>query len=208
MLETPIFSTAFFPPVQYFSHLYAAKNVLMEANENYQKKSYRNRCMICGANGTITLSVPVEKSINLKQPVKDVRVVYHSNWNENHWKTIESAYSSSPYFLFYENDIRPIFTKKWNFLLDLNIASIHSITDCLEIECEINLTQNYNPVGYYEKDFRELINHKKDIKKDKEFTPMEYHQVFAQKHGFIPNLSILDLLFNKGPETELILSRV
>ena len=205
MSSIPVFSTSFFPPIQYFSYFYSAKKVLIEAFENYQKKSYRNRCMICGANGIITLSVPVEKTNSTKQLIKDVRVAYHENWNENHWKTIISAYKSSPYFLYYEDDIRPIFTKKWNFLLDLNIAAIETVGNCLEVKTEIQLTEKYYPIDYYENDFRELIHPKKDINEDKNFVPFEYRQVFGTKHGFMPNLSILDLLFNKGPETELVL---
>jgi hypothetical protein len=96
-----ILTTSFFPPIQYFTHLFAAEHVLIEAYERYQKKTYRNRYLIYGANGIIPLSVPIEKGDNTKQLIKDVRVSYNMSWNENHWKTIESAYNSSPYFLYY-----------------------------------------------------------------------------------------------------------
>jgi len=200
-----VLTSSFFPPVQYFTHLFAAKRVLIEVCENYQKKTYRNRYLIYGTNGIIPLSVPVEKGNSAKQNIKDVRVSYIMPWNENHWKTIESAYNSSPYFLYYEDDIREIFIKKWDFLLDMNIASINIIANCLEIKTDLQYTTTYNPPGYYEKDLRELINPKNDVKNDINFIPIEYRQVFGGKYGFISNLSILDLLFNKGPETLLIL---
>ena len=202
-----ILSTSFFPPVQYFTHLFAIQNVLIEACEFYQKKTYRNRYLIYGANGIIPLSVPVEKSNNPKQLIKDVRVSYDMAWNETHWKTIESAYNSSPYFLYYEDEIRMIFMKKWNFLFDMNIASINAIENCLEIKTNISLTTTYQPSGFYKEDLREVIQPKIHTDRDKNFIPVEYRQIFALKHGFIPNLSILDLLFNKGPETLLILER-
>ena len=201
----PVFSSAFFPPVQYFAHLFSYKQVLIETYDNYQKKTYRNRCLVAGANEIITLSVPVEKGNSPKQLMKDVKVAYNTNWNETHWKTIESAYNSSPYFLYYEDDIRPVFTKKYNFLLDLNISSIEAVKNCIDIKTNLKFTENFYPTGYYENDFRELIHPKRDIKDDLFFTSVQYRQVFDSKHGFIPSLSILDLLFNKGPETLLVL---
>jgi len=203
--SVPIFSASFFPPIQYFARLYAAKKILIEAYENYQKKSYHNRYMIYGANGIIPLSVPVEKGVNAKQLIKDVRIAYCSHWNENHWKTLESTYSSSPYFLYYEDEIRKIFMHKHIFLFDLNIASIVAVEKCLEIKTDIHLTKKYYPAGYYENDFRDLIHPKRDNCDDKNLVEVKYHQVFGHKYGFVPNLSILDLLFNKGPETELVL---
>ena len=200
-----IFSTSFFPPVQYFTHLYSAKGVLMEAWEHYQKKTFRNRYMIYGANGVVPLSVPVEKSDIQKQIIKDVRIAYHTIWNETHWKTIESAYNSSPYFLYYEDEIHAIFNKKWKFLFDMNLASINAILNCLDIKINIELTATYKISEYYENDLRELIQPKNDFRNDMKFTPIEYRQVFGLKYNFVPNLSILDLLFNKGPETLLVL---
>ena len=201
----PILTSSFFPTIQYVTYLYSAKSVLIETCEHYQKKTYRNRYEIYGANGIVPLSVPVEKGNTPKQYIKDIRIAYHTSWNETHWKTIESAYNSSPYFLYYEDDISNVFFKKWEFLLDMNIASIHAILNCLEIKVNIELTSTYNPSGYYENDFREIVQPKNDFRADIKFNPIEYRQVFGLKHGFIPNLSILDLLFNKGPETLLVL---
>jgi hypothetical protein len=204
-VDAVILTSSFFPPVQYFTHLFAAGHVLIETCENYQKKTYRNRYLIYSANGIIPLSVPIEKADTAKQLIKNIRVSYNTPWNENHWKTIESAYKSSPYFLYYEDEIRAVFMKKWDFLFDMNIASINAVENCLEIKTDIALTTTYHPFGYYKTDLRELIQPKININKDINFIPIEYRQVFGLKHGFIPNLSILDLLFNKGPETLLIL---
>ena len=204
-MDTIVLTSSFFPNIQHFTYLYNAQKVMIECCENYQKKTYRNRYEIYGANGIVPLSVPVEKGNTQKQIIKDVRIAYHTSWNETHWKTIESAYNSSPYFLYYEDEIRAVFMKKWDFLLDMNIASINTILNCFEIKKEIELTSTYNLSGYYENDLRELVQPKYDFKNDSKFIPIEYRQVFGLKYGFIPNLSILDLLFNKGPEGLLVL---
>ena len=200
----PILSSSFFPSVQYFAHLFGAGGALIEANDHYQKKTFRNRYMIYAANGVLTLSVPVESGQSSRILMKDVRVAYDTSWNDVHWKSIEAAYNSSPYFLYYEDDIRPIFEKKWKYLFDMNIASIEAVKNCLGIELNLTPTTEYHAPDYYENDLREIINPKNKLSDDKKFTTVEYRQVFGLKYGFAPNLSILDLLFNKGNETLLI----
>ncbi|MDR2926996.1 MAG: WbqC family protein [Cytophagaceae bacterium] len=206
-IEIPLFSAAIFPPVQLFTHLLASREALFEAYEHYQKKTYRNRYLIGSANGVLPLSVPVEKGDLPKLLMKDVRISYDMQWNEVHWRSIESAYNSSPYYLYYEDEIRAVFDKKWKYLLDMNLASMETIFSCLDIHFNIAKTTEYKPSSFYATDLRILTNPKNNLSDDNSFRIVEYRQVFASKFGFMPNLSILDLLFNKGPETLLVLKK-
>ncbi len=194
-----ILSTAYLPPLQYFSKLIKYDEVLIEAHENFIKQTYRNRCNIYGANGLLTLSVPVKKT-STKTKIKDLYIDYDTNWRKLHWKSIESAYRSSPFFEFYADYFEPFYHKKYQFLIDFNHDLIETIADQLEIDLSIRYTEKYmhgEEVGG--DDFREVIHPKKELD-DSDFVSKEYFQVFAEKHHFIPNLSIIDLLFNTGPE--------
>ncbi len=204
-IETTIFSSAFFPPVQYFSRLVSVNEALVEGHCNYSRQTYRNRYLIMGANGILQMSVPIEKISGVKTKTKDILVSYDTSWNELHWKSIVSAYNASPYFQFYDLDIGAIFNKKWKYLLDMNLESVNTILDCLGLSISISVTDNFLPIDTYRNDFREIIQPKKKLSVDSFYTPVAYRQVFEQKHGFVPNLSILDLLFNKGPESLIVL---
>jgi len=196
-----LLSTAYFPPVEYFMEVVSAPGILLDKHENYTKQTYRNRCKILGANGPISLIIPVEKGRSRKTPVKDIRIYNSLNWQRNHWRTVFSAYNSSPFFEYYEEDLKPFFEKKWEFLFDLNTALLQTVLEILEIPGRIQFTRIYEkePTGI--KDLRKNISPKTDPLK--EFKP--YTQVFHEKFGFMPNLSIIDLLFNKGPESLAIL---
>lgn len=201
-----IFSSALFAPVQYFTHLEACSQATIELYCNYSRQSFRNRYVIYGANGPLALSVPVVKVPGKKIFTKDVRISYDTPWNEVHWKSIEAAYNSSPYYLYYKDEIEPIFTKKWEFLKDLNEASLRIAMECCDVHTPITYTNDYHTV--YDpsvQDLRDIIHPKKDLTTDLAFKPQNYRQVFATGKNFIPNLSILDLIFNKGPESLLVL---
>ena len=196
-----VLNTAYFPPIQYFSKIAQSDSIVLEANENYLKQSYRNRCYIYGANGKLSLNIPIKKGTQLKTPIRDIEIEYVMPWQKTHWKSIESAYQSSPYFEFYVDELAPFFEKQHRFLFDLNLEIIEYLIEALDIETNIELSTEYISCNEFEvEDFREIIHPKKDIALDPHFTAKEYTQVFSDKHGFAPNLSVLDLLLNLGPE--------
>lgn len=189
-----VFSTAYLPPVSYFIAWYRADKRLLEAHENYNKQSYRNRCRIVGANGVETLSIPIEGSGN--KHIWDVRISPHGNWQNIHFRAIRSAYSSSPFYEFYEDDFVRFYENKWSFLWDYNLELLTLILQLLDIDGAFNLTEKYKTDYTEYVDFRELIHPKKQIVSEAE----PYYQVFDQRHGFQKDMSVIDLLFNRGNE--------
>lgn len=208
-MSTFLFSTAYFAPVQYYAHFRQSCDPVIESHEHYIKQTYRNRCIIGTANGLMPLSLPIDKSNSEKTDIKDVRISDHGHWQHLHWNSIESAYNSSPFFEYYADEIRPFFEKKPGFLFDFNEEIRIKIGEVLEISEKGHYSREYLkkdllPKGC--KDFREIIHPKKDWRKvDTAFIAKPYYQVFEYKFGFQPNLSILDLLFNMGPESILYL---
>ena len=195
-------STAFLGPVQYYSKLVSFDEIRIEAEENYPKQTYRNRCMIAAANGVQALTVPVEKPEVLKAATRDIRISDHGNWRHLHWNALVSAYNMSPFFEYYADDFRPFYEKKYIFLIDYNDAIQTTICNLLDIHPKISHTNKYEQS--VENDFRNVIDPRHPLP-DETFSPNPYYQVFREKHGFIPNLSIVDLLFNMGPESIFIL---
>lgn len=197
-------STAYLGPVQYYTKLLRYDTIRLEACENFPKQTYRNRCVIAAANGPLTLSVPVEKSETLKCLTRDIRVSDHGNWRHLHWNALVSAYNMSPFFEYYADDFAPFYERKYDFLIDFNEALQQLVCQLLDIETQVILTDHYEPEVPH--DFREAIRPKHTIE-DPTFRPEPYYQVFREKFGFLPNLSIVDLLFNMGPEGLLTLRR-
>jgi len=203
-----LLSTAYFPPVQYISKFLLFENVFIEQYENFTKQTYRNRCVILAANGPVSLVIPVVKGRGSKIKIRDLKISYDTDWQRNHWRTIFSAYNSSPFFEFYRDDISPFFEKTWKFLFDYNLAILEIICELMEIDFNVELTDDFEKVDSNTQNFREAISPKKQkAKRDNDFHPHAYTQVFAEKFGFVPNLSILDLLFNEGPNSYNILER-
>jgi hypothetical protein len=194
-------STAYLGPVQQYSKMFHFPEVRIETSENYLKQSYRNRCIIAGANGPLPLSVPIVKLDTLKCLTKDIRISDHGNWRHLHWNAIVSAYNSTPFFEYYEDDFAPFYEKKYEFLFDFNEELRMLICQLLDIQPQIQYTTSFE--ADVENDFR-WISPKQDIA-DPSFLLKPYYQVFQDKHGFLPNLSIIDLLFNTGNEGILIL---
>jgi len=194
-----ILTTAYFAPVQYYSKLKNADLVLIEQHDNYTKQSYRNRCAIYGANGLLTLSIPIVKGKYPKIKTRDICIDYATNWQLNHWKSIESAYRSAPFFEYYVDAIIPFFNKQYKFLIDYNMEIQKATLDQLDIAVACLKTEAYiHEYEFY--DLRQTIHPKRDsLTIDDTFVIKEYYQIFSMKHGFIPNLSIIDLLFNEGP---------
>jgi len=185
--------TYFSPIIQYVS-IAKCTEVLFEVEDNFQKQTYRNRCYIYTANGKHLLNVPIQHSKGPKQKTKDVKIDYKDDWHKLHLKTLKTAYSSSPYFEFYIDDLLPVFEKRFTFLLDLNFTTHNIVMDALQLEIPCKKTKAYLK-DHDSSDLRYLAI----AKSDKQFNLKRYIQVFNQNHGFIPNLSILDLIFMEGP---------
>jgi hypothetical protein len=204
--STILLSTAYFGPVRYFSKLAVYPQIFIEQHENFIKQTYRNRTVILGPNGTIPLIVPVEKGREKKICIKELRIAYDEEWQRTHWRTIFSAYNSSPFFEYYADDLEPFFRKKFTFLFDINQHITETLVELLEIPNKLSLTESFEHIPQNCLNFRESISPKvhRNIE-DPSFEPKPYTQVFAEKFGFIPDLSILDLLFNEGPSARSVL---
>lgn len=201
-----LLSTAYFAPVRYFSKLIAYPDIYIEQHENFIKQTYRNRMVILGANGPIPLIVPVEKGRDRKVTIKDLRIAYDEEWQRNHWRTIFSAYNSSPFFEYYADDIETFFRKKPVFLFDFNQQITEAILELIDAEVNIKLTDDFEQIPENYLNFREQISPKLHlINPDPHFEAQPYTQVFSEKFGFVPDLSILDLLFNEGPSAHALL---
>ncbi|MDR0393924.1 MAG: WbqC family protein, partial [Tannerella sp.] len=188
-------STAYLAPIRYYSKLAHFDEVSMEVWENYPKQTYRNRCLIATANGPQVLTVPVEKPETLKCPTRDIRISNHGNWRHSHWNALVSAYNMSPFFEYYADDFRPFYENRYKYLIEYNEALRVMICALLDIRPAVAHTGKYEPE--VPNDFRTGID-PRHPKPDESFTIRPYYQVFRDKHGFIPNLSIVDLLFNTG----------
>lgn len=190
---TLLHPTYFSPIIQYVA-IAKSKQILFEVEDNFQKQTYRNRCYIYTANGKHLLNIPIQHTKGSKQKTKDVKIDYKYNWNKLHLKTLETAYNSSPFFEFYIDDLKPIFEKQFTFLTDLNLKCHEIILDALQLDIPYTKTSEFiKEVTYL--DGRNLAN----AKSKEKFNLKRYIQVFEQNKGFIPNLSILDLLFMEGP---------
>ena len=199
-LNNIILSCAYLPPVDYFRVLKRSEQWKLEQWENYQKQSYRSRCHIYSANGLLPLSIPVERDRGLSVPIREIRIDNSKEWQIQHWRALTSAYRSSPFFEYYIDDFTPFYSNKYESLFDYNIAILSCIIELLGLSEEIKFTQNYREI-VGECDSRKEIHPKRESPFASENKKGKYHQVFAHKHGFISNLSIIDLLFNEGPQS-------
>lgn len=194
-----ILSTAYFPPIAYFAYLLNADEILVEVHETYPKQTFRNRCQIYESNGKLDLSLPVNKIHGNHTKTKEILISDQSNWGINHWRAIESAYNSSAFFLYYQDEIKPLFLDNNIKLIEHNQLILSILLDLLEIKKEFQQTQDYHKNYADALDLRMILSPKKP---KTDFNFAEYFQVFNDKHGFIENLSILDLLFNEGPASK------
>ncbi|WP_053975550.1 WbqC family protein [Mangrovimonas xylaniphaga] len=185
----------YFPNVAHFAALLQAKTITLEMCDNYQKQTYRNRAYIYAANGKLLLNIPIKHTQKNRQLYKDVKIANDTDWQLLHWKSLESAYRTSPYFEFYEVDLEPLFKTPFEYLLDFNLKCFETICECLQLDINFETTSEYHKDPTPLEDFRSLVNSKGEPQRDFE----AYTQVFGDKHGFISNLSILDLLFCEGP---------
>ncbi len=199
-----LLSTACFPPISYLKSILCSNQVFIEQFENYIKQTYRNRYIILAANGTMSLSIPVILATTKKIKVKDVRIDYDTNWQKQHFKSIESAYRSAPFFEYLIDDFNLFFNKKFAFLIDFNISVLQIVLDILEIDKKIELTTDFEKILNQKQDLRNVIHPKKGNIISENFKI--YPQVFADKFAFQKDLSCLDLIFNLGSESYSYLS--
>jgi len=200
-----ILSPAYLPPIEYFYQLTKYRIIYIDIFENYIKQTYRNRCYIYTANGKSSMSVPVIKTTGNHTQIKDIKIDYAQPWHRLHWRSIESAYNSSPFFLYFRDYLEPFYEKKYNFLIDLNTELLHVLIKLSGIVSDVKFTENYIEPDEKINDFRNCISPKSKTHTISSFP--QYTQVFGDKHGFIPNLSIIDLLFNEGKMSKELLLR-
>ncbi len=209
-----LLSSTYFGPIQWYQKLNRYDECLIERHESFIKQTYRNRMLIPTTNGPLALTIPTNHNTSLA--MKDIRISDHANWRHVHWNALLSAYGESPFFEYYQDDIRPFYEKKYEFLFDFNMEITEKMIELLDIRPKISITNEYflseerkvkreefNSFTNHKvesiKDFREAIRPKKPLP-DAEFESKRYYQVYEQRFGFQPNMSILDLLFNEGNE--------
>lgn len=195
----PIF---YLPPLSWFAVFLKVENeVVLEQFENFPKQTYRNRANIYGANGRLSLIIPTRHTG--KRIMKETEISHRENWQQLHWKSIKTAYQSSPYFEFYEEKLEKIFEFKTDSLIEFNLNALKIIQDILKTEKAYSLNNDYVKIPL-EENYREKFS----AKKETEFEMEEYYQTFSDKLGFEKDLSILDLICNKGPETLTYLKNI
>ena len=202
--------------MQWYQKLNRYDECLIERHESFIKQTYRNRMIIPTTNGPLSLTIPTNHDTSMA--MKDIRISDHANWRHVHWNALMSAYGESPFFEYYQDDIRPFYEKKYEFLFDFNMEIMEKMIELLDIRPNVSVTDRYvlseerrvkseeytsleaqAQLNTQMRDFRDVIRPKKPLP-DIEFEPKRYYQVYEQKHGFLPNMSILDLLFNEGNE--------
>jgi WbqC-like protein family len=195
-----IFPALYNGPINYYARLVKQQAIVLEQYDSYSKQTYRNRCLIMGANGVHALSVPVKKDRGKKNLLRDIRIDYDTSWNKIHWRGLVAAYATSPFFEFMADEIAPFYEKKFEFLVDLNYLLLEYTLKFLGLNTKLTLSDAFTPIKS-EQDPRHFLHPKMDLAlADPCFLPLEYHQVFSDRLGFRTNLSILDLLFNEGPD--------
>lgn len=204
-----LLSSTYFGPVQWYQKLNRYDECLIERHESFIKQTFRNRMVIATTNGPLSLTIPTNHGTSMS--MKDIRISDHANWRHVHWNALLSAYGESPFFEYYQDDIRPFYEKRYDFLFDFNMEVMEKMIELLDIRPHVKVTDEFFPkvggepmvknVGVQNdiKDFRDVIRPKKPLL-DPEFSNKRYYQVYEQKFGFLPNMSILDLLFNEGNE--------
>lgn len=199
---TVLLSSTYFGPVQWYQKLNRCERVLIEQHDSFIKQTYRNRCVIATPNGALALSVPTKPAAESTPP----QISDHGNWRHVHWNALKSAYGESPFFEYYADDLLPFFEERWDNLYDFNLDICRTMCQLLDIEPDIRLTDHYitreEAAAQGIIDLRDAIRPKHPME-DADFTPRKYYQVYGQRHGFLPNMSILDLLFNMGNESVL-----
>lgn len=187
-----VLPSAYLPPISWFAHLLTGEPIFVEQCENYHKQTIRNRCTIDSPNGPLQLSIPVDRGgfVGGKCLMRDVRISTHSDWQRQHWYALETSYFNSPFFEYLQDDFRPFYERKWTFLADFNEALTEKCCELLSVPAPAGRTAQYEGIS-------PLVP---------ETSPRPYYQVFQHKHGFLPGLSVIDLIFNMGNESVLYIA--
>lgn len=202
-MQTVVLPTAYLPSLAYFRCIVQNQSVIIDIHEHYIKQSCRNRCYIYSANGALPLIIPVHKTAGNHTPVKDIEISYLQRWQSNHWRAIESAYQSSPFFLYYKDALKPFYQKQYPYLADFNRELLMVLGGLLRTGFQPGFSGEYFVPDERSLDLRNEIS-----LSDPHAAGFQlYHQVFQHKYGFISNLSILDLLFNLGPASHEYVQR-
>ncbi|MDO6737855.1 WbqC family protein [Wenyingzhuangia sp. 2_MG-2023] len=204
MVKNIVIQPAYFAPIAQYAAIIQANSILFETQDNFEKQTYRNRSYIYAANGKLLLNIPIQSSKGEKLLSTSVKINYAEDWQKLHFKSIQSAYRSSPFFEYYEHDLAPIFDKKYTYLSELHQDCHHFVMDALQENKTCSKTKVYTKEYSQDIDLRNWTNPKQNLQLD---FP-SYIQVFDDKHGFIPNLSILDLIFMEGPNAGMYLEKL
>ena len=184
----------YLPAISQLKLIIDSKKLIFEINDNFQKQTYRNRTYIYGANGLLLLSIPVIHSQKNRKKFKDVKIAYDYDWLTQHLKSFQISYRSSPFFEYYEDKLVDLYVRREKYLYDFNLRSIGVLFDMLQINLEYDFTKGYS------EQYSDILDYRNNYKKlNSSFKIKEYTQVFESKHGYIENLSALDLIFNEGP---------
>lgn len=207
MNKKAVIEWQYLPPVQYFTKWVFYEEVILEHAENYRKGSYRNRTYIAGANGPLRLTIPLRRGKNQQQNIQEVTIAYDQPWPQQHWGSIQSAYGNAPFFAFYADELEPLFRERPEKLIDWNRQLLSLLLELLGLPADLPVTYTWQAQLPPDTDDLRNTIHPKVHRREQDayFTPQPYAQVFTEKHGFLPNLSILDLLFCAGPESLFIL---
>jgi hypothetical protein len=206
MIGEVLLSTSYLPPSVFFSLAASSDAVTIEKWENYHKQTFRNRCIILGANGPISLSIPVLRGSIHKTAIRDIEIDNNRKWRNQHLHSIISAYGTAPYFEFYIDIIEEAINYKCSFLLDYNNNIIEVLNKILGIKTPFHYSDDFVAIDNAANDYRYLISPKINGSV-KGYSELPYTQVFSDRYGFVPGLSIIDTLFNNGPGTYALLQK-
>ena len=208
MLPSLLLATAYLPPIEYFAIILKKGGATVEMQETYPKQTYRNRCHIATSGGLLALTVPIIKTNGNQTRTDEAVVSYHLPWNRTHWRSLEAAYNTSPYFLYYRDALEPLYFQHYEKLLDLNAGFLDTMLGILKMNTPVTFSTSYAPQESTGTDFRFDIHPKKPTRICPESEFPRYTQVFDEQWGFLPNLSIVDLLFNLGPDARIYLEQL
>jgi len=203
--STVLISTAYLPSIEYMAIFLKYESAVIEKEETYPKQTYRNRCKIMSANGILNLPIPVNRPSGNNTKTSEITICYSELWHINHWRAICSAYSGSPFFLYYKDDFIKFYSGSYHNLLEFNTELTNLLLSLIGIKCNINYSKSFQSPNSISNDFRFAMSPKNE---NNSYTYEKYIQVFSNKYEFTPNLSIIDLLFNLGPETKDYLENI
>lgn len=202
-----VFPALYNGPINYFARLIREERIILEQHDHYSKQTYRNRCKIMGPNGIMTLSVPVKRKRGRKTEMRDILIDYDTPWNKIHWRSLEGAYAASPFFHLMKEEFSPFYHRPVRYLIELNMGLISTTLGLMGAEKPLLSSEEFNLSRELEERVPWYHSKKKVEETDPGFRPPVYHQVFSERFGYHSNLSILDLLFNEGPNTLLLLKQ-